>query len=67
MNLINSVTSLIDLGESTSTITAAITCFILHTTYIQTMPSALAAERFLADLNAEIVGLQIDEAFAQLR
>jgi hypothetical protein len=31
------------------------------------MPSALAAERFLADLNADIVGLQIDEAFGQLR
>jgi dipeptidyl-peptidase-3 len=30
------------------------------------MPSALAAERFLADRNAPIVGLQIDEAFAQL-
>ncbi|KAH9019047.1 aflatoxin-detoxifizyme [Lactarius hengduanensis] len=30
------------------------------------MPSALAAERFLTDLNAPIVSLQIDAAFAQL-
>ena len=31
------------------------------------MHSALASERFLADLNAPIVGLQIDGAFGQLR
>ena len=28
---------------------------------------ALAASRFLADLNAPIVGLQVDKAFLQLR
>jgi len=31
------------------------------------MPSTLAAERFLTDLNAPIAGLRVDGAFAQLR
>lgn len=30
-------------------------------------PTALASERFLTDLNAPIVGLQVDKAFSQLR
>lgn len=57
-------------GESVPTVVPLPACTLVsfHTvTCIQTntMPSAL--ERFLADRNAPIVSLQIDEVFAQLR